>query len=209
MPRPTGQQRLQARRRRLERHAAVEDPAVVLDAAARFLELRSRSVDEMRRHLAAASYPADLIERAIVRLLELGMLDDRAFGRAWVESRDRARPRGEQALSRELGLKGLDRDLIAEVLAERAGEGQPDDDGFGSSLVVEPGADRRAAEKLLARRSAALARIADLRARRQRAYALLARNGFSPEMCREASARFVAAGTADAENTESDTLGEP
>ena len=62
MPRPTGPQRLEARRRRLERHAAVEDPAVVLNAAARFLELRSRSVDEMRRHLTAARYPADLIE---------------------------------------------------------------------------------------------------------------------------------------------------
>jgi regulatory protein len=209
MPRPTGPQRLEARRRRLERHAAVEDPAVVLNAAARFLELRSRSVDEMRRHLAAARYPADLIERAIVRLLELGMLDDRAFGRAWVESRDRARPRGEQALRRELGLKGLERDLIAELLAERAGEGLPDDDDFGPSQVVEPGADGRAAEKLLARRGAALARIADPRTRRQRAYALLARNGFSPEICREVSALFVAAVAADADLADSDTLDEP
>jgi regulatory protein len=208
MPRPTGPQRLEARRRRLERHAVAEDPAVVLNAAARFLELRSRSVDEMRRHLAAARYPADLIERAIVRLLELSMLDDRAFGRAWVESRDRARPRGEQALRRELGLKGLERDLIAELLAERAGEGLRDDDDLGSSQVVEPGADGRAAEKLLARRGAALGRIADPRTRRQRAYALLARNGFSPEICREASARFVAAGTADAELADSDTLDE-
>jgi regulatory protein len=197
MPRPTGPQRLEARRRRLERHAEVEDPAVVLNAAARFLELRSRSVDEIRRHLAAARYPADLIEGAIVRLLELGILDDRAFGRAWVESRDRARPRGEHALRQELSRKGLDRDLIAEILAERAGEGPADDDGYASSPVVEPCADGRAAEKLLARRGAALGRIADPRARRQRAYALLARNGFSPDICREASARFVAPGVPD------------
>ncbi len=131
MPRPTGPQRLEARRRRLERHAVEEDPAVVLNAAARFLEVRSRSVDEVRRHLAAARYPAGLIERAVARLLELGMLDDRAFGRAWVESRDRARPRGEQALRRELSLKGLERELIAEILAERAGQGEAPDDGFG------------------------------------------------------------------------------
>ncbi len=192
MPRPSGPQRLEARRRRLERHAAEEDPARVLNAAARFLEVRARSVDEVRRHLAATRYPAELIERAIARLLELGMLDDRAFGRAWVESRDRARPRGEQALRRELSIKGLDRELIAEVLAERAGGGEPRDDDFGPSSLVEPGADRRAAEKLLARRSAALARVSDPRARRQRAYALLARNGFGPEICREVSARFVA-----------------
>jgi regulatory protein len=209
MPRPTGPQRLGARRRRLERHAAVEDASVVLNAAARFLELRSRSVDEMRRHLAAARYPANLIERAIVRLLELGMLDDRAFGRAWVESRDRARPRGEQVLRRELRLKGLERDLIAEILAERAGEGQPDDDGFASSRAIEPGVDRRAAEKLLARRGAALGRIADPRSRRQRAYALLARNGFGPEICREVSARFVAPGMPDADSADSDSADEP
>jgi regulatory protein len=214
MPRPTGPQRLEARRQRLQRHASVEDPAKVLDAAARFLEVRSRSVDEVRRHLTAARYPADLIERAIARLLELTMLDDRAFGRAWVESRDRARPRGEHALRRELGLKGLDRELIAEVLAERAGEGEPRDDGFassglGSSGVVEPGADRRAAENLLARRSAALARVADPRPRRQRAYALLARNGFSPEICREASARFVAPDVPGTDLPDSDVEDEP
>jgi regulatory protein len=213
MPRPIGPQRLEARRRRLERHAAVEDPAKVLDAAARFLEVRSRSVDEVRRHLTVARYPADLIERAIARLLELGMLDDRAFGRAWVESRDRARPRGEQALRRELRIKGLDRELIAEVLAERASEGEPGDvfgpPGLASSGVVEPGAERRAAEKLLGRRGAALARIADPRARRQRAYALLARNGFGPEICREASARLIAADVAGADLPNSDAADEP
>ena len=34
------------------------------------------------------------------------MLDDEAFARAWVESRDRARPRGERALRAELRQKG-------------------------------------------------------------------------------------------------------
>lgn len=189
---------------------------MVLNAAARFLELRSRSVEEVRHHLAAARYPAELIERAIARLLELGMLDDRAFGRAWVESRDRARPRGEQALRRELVLKGLDRELVAEVLAERAGEGVVGAPGgeMDESRLVEPGADRRAAEKLLARRATALGRITDWRQRRQRAYALLAHNGFGPDICREVSAGFVAAGMADADAADldpadPDAAGEP
>lgn len=209
MPRRIGPERAEARRQRLERHAAVEDPDTVLNAAARFLELRSRSVDEVRRHLAAARYPAQLIEGAVGRLLELGMLDDRAFGRAWIESRDRARPRGEQALRRELALKGLDRELIAEILAERAGERELQDDGFGPSGVVEPGAETRAAQKLLARHGAALRRIAEPRQRRQRAYALLARNGFGPETCREVSARFVAPDEADADAAECAGAEEP
>ena len=79
---------------RRERRAAVDDPAVVLEAAARFLEPRARSVSEVRRRLTGAGYQPLLVDGAVERLLELGMLDDEAFARAWVESRDRARPRG-------------------------------------------------------------------------------------------------------------------
>ena len=167
---------------RREARAAVDDPAVVLEAAARFLEARSRSVTEVRRRLGRAGYNAELIEGAIERLGELGMLDDEAFGRAWVESRDRARPRGEIALRRELSLKGVDRSIVNDLLEERRAAIEPDDDGEGR------GPDLAAAERLLARNQRALARVADPRQRRQRAYALLARNGFDPETCREASA---------------------
>jgi len=166
-----------------ERRAAIDDPAVVLEAAARFLEARPRSVAEVRRRLGRAGYRSELVAGAIVRLSELGMLDDEAFGRAWIESRDRARPRGEIALRRELALKGVERAIVDEVLDERR-EAATDDDG--------PGPDGVAAHHLLERNARSLARVADPRQRRQRAYALLARNGFDPETCREASAAFVA-----------------
>src|ERR1035437_7159428 len=110
MPRRNGTERLAARRARLDSHAAETDPRGVLNAAARFLEQRSRSVEEIRRHLMVGGFPAPLVEAAVARLLELGMLDDRAFALAWVESRDRARPRGEGALRRELAFKGIDRE---------------------------------------------------------------------------------------------------
>jgi len=178
----------EARRRvthqeRRERRAAVNDPAVVLEAAARFLEVRARSVAEVRRRLTSIGYQPDLVEGAITRLLDLGLLDDEAFARSWVESRDRARPRGERAIRQELGLKGVDRITVDLVLAERreAVVGLPDDDG----VVVS--ADRAAAERLLTRNARTLARVVDPRQRRQRAYALLARNGFDPEVCRSAA----------------------
>ncbi len=169
---------------RRERRAAVDDPAVVLEAAARFLEVRARSVAEVRRRLTSAGYQADLVEGAITRLLDLGLLDDEAFARAWVESRDRARPRGERAIRQELGLKGVDRVTVDLVLAERreAVAGLPDDDG----IVVS--ADTAAAERLLVRNGRSLGRVVDLRQRRQRAYALLARNGFDPDVCRSVAA---------------------
>ena len=192
MARRTAADARAARLERRERHAAETDPTVVLNAAARFLELRSRSVEEMRRHLTAAAFPASLVESAIDRLLALGMLDDRAFAAAWVESRDRARPRGEAALRRELGFKGIDRETVAAVLADRSDAAEAAADGTGSG-----GADELAAERLLARNRAALLRVADPRARRGRAYALLARNGFDPGVCREVSARWLGLEAAD------------
>jgi regulatory protein len=174
---------------RRERRAAVDDPAVVLDAAARFLEARSRSVAEVRRRLMGAGYRIDLVEAAITRLLELGMLDDEAFARAWVESRDRARPRGERAIRSELGLKGVERASIDLVLAERReaviGDAR---DALDVDGTATPSPDRIAAERLIARHRRNLDRVADPRQRRQRAYALLARNGFDPETCRDVAA---------------------
>ena len=168
--------------RRSER-AAIDDPAVVLEAAARFLEARSRSVAEVRRRLGRAGYRSELVDGAIARLTELGMLDDAAFGRAWVESRDRARPRGEIALRRELAIKGVDRAIVAELLEERRNP-----DGVASDGI---GVDLEAARRLLARHDRSLARVVDPRQRRQRGYALLARNGFDPETCRAAAAAYV------------------
>jgi regulatory protein len=172
---------------RREERAAVDDPAVVLEAAGRFLEARSRSVAEVRRRLSTAGYRAELIEGAIAKLLDFGMLDDEAFARAWVESRDRSRPRGERAIRDELRLKGIDRTTMDLVLGERreaaVGARAADEDGDGGTSP-----DRVAAERLMAKHARALARVADPRQRRQRAYALLARNGFDPETCREVAA---------------------
>ena len=166
---------------RRERRAAVDDPAVVLEAAARFLEARSRSIAEVRRRLTGAGYRADLVEGAIARMRDLGMLDDEAFARSWVESRDRARPRGERALQNELRLKGIDRAVVDRVLdARRSAEG----------AALAP--DRDAAERLLEKHVRTLDRIADPRRKRERAYALLARNGFDPETCRDVAVRVTA-----------------
>jgi regulatory protein len=174
---------------RRERKAEIDDPAVVLEAAARFLEARSRSVAEVRRRLTGAGYRPDLVEGAIDRMMELGMLDDEAFARAWVESRDRARPRGERAIREELRLKGIDRASVDLVLADRREAVMSDADGeIGGDGGSAPSPDRTAAERLLAKHSRSLERVSDRRQRRQRAYALLARNGFDPETCREVAA---------------------
>jgi regulatory protein len=157
-----------------ERRGAVDDPELVLAAALRFLEARARSVAEVRRRLTQAGYQPTLVDGAILRLVDLGMLDDAAFARSWIESRDRARPRGERALRQELAVKGIERSVVAALLEERAGL-----DGAAERDVA-------AAVALLERHRRALDRDADPRHRRQKAYALLARHGFDAETCADA-----------------------
>jgi hypothetical protein len=85
-------------------------------------------------------------------------------------------------------LKGIDRETVAAVLADRskAAASAAEADGTGRA-----GADELAAERLLARNRVALLRVADPRTRRGRTYTLLARNGFDPDVCREVSARWL------------------
>jgi SOS response regulatory protein OraA/RecX len=195
------ERRARADARRAER-AEIQDPAVVLEAAAAFLAVRPRSVDETRRRLGQLGYAAVPIEIVLDRLLAFGYLDDELFARTWVESRDRAHPRGESALRRELARKGIDREIIAAVLAEREAAGlAPDADAVvglsprrpATGEPAEP-ADEMAARRLMGRRAGSLARERDPRRRRQKAYALLARNGFAPDVCARVS-ELAAAGT--------------
>jgi regulatory protein len=168
-----------------------------MEAAAAFLAVRPRSVEETRQRLVALGYQSELVEAVVERLVEIGYLDDEEFARAWVESRDRARPRGEHALRLELGRKGIERQTIDAVLDQRTGAVHSRavftaaaDTGVGPDEPSPEDADMAAAERLLARRRSALLREPDPRKRRAKAYALLARNGFDPDVCRSVAARI-------------------
>ncbi len=228
--RPTFAERRASIAERRARRAEVDDPAEVLEAAAHLLENRSRTTADVRRRLTDQGYQAALVERAVQRLVELGYLDDAAFARAWVESRDRARPRGARALRDELRRKGVTADDAEAALAGRAagaerasdedGSGQPGELGAtGPSPALAPGeradsgaADEAAAARLLARRGAALSREPDPRRRRQRAYALLARNGFDPSVAASAVTAWLAAGAGqpdDPDDPDGEGVGSP
>jgi len=182
---------------RRSRRAAVDDPAEVLAAAARFLEARPRSTDETRRRLRDAGYRVDLVAAALDRLTELGYLDDAAFARTWVESRDRARPRGARALRDELRRKGVatvDAEAALAAREARASGEDPDDPRAApgaAERALSDASDGAAAAALLARKAAGLLREPDSRKRRAKAYALLARAGFDPGTAGRAAAAWV------------------
>ncbi len=67
----------------------------------RLLAVRPRSRRELERRLRRRGYPEEAIREILARLEEVGLLDDGAFARQWVESR-MLRGMGPDAVEREL-----------------------------------------------------------------------------------------------------------
>jgi regulatory protein len=83
-------------------------PAVgALDAGLNLLSRRAHSHAEVRRKLGRRGYGEEEVESAVLRLTELGYLDDRAFAEGHV--RRRSTGLGRLALSAELAARGVDR----------------------------------------------------------------------------------------------------
>lgn len=155
-----------------ERHAAA-DAAAVLEAAARSLSGAPRSKRSLVERLIAAGYPEVHVVSAADRLEAVGIIDDERLARSLVESRDRARQRGDRALAAELRRRGVPDDLAARVLAERA-------DAAESAAPLRGGQVPLSAEERAAYAAAAKVRLrgGDARAEVQRVAQALARRGF-------------------------------
>jgi regulatory protein len=86
------------------------------NSAARFLSYRPRSESEIRQRLARHGYDAETIEKTLGRYREIGLVDDAAFARFWVENRNTFSPRSKRLAKMELKKKGLQTDIIEEAL---------------------------------------------------------------------------------------------
>jgi regulatory protein len=62
----------------------------------------------------------EAVDYAIGRMRDLGYLDDAAFARFWVESRQSSTPRSKRALSFELSQRGVSREQVERVLEDRS-----------------------------------------------------------------------------------------
>jgi regulatory protein len=101
--------RLEELRHAQARHAA-------LASALRLLSYRPRASHELESRLGRRFSP-QTVAAVLERLKELGLVDDAAFARFWVETRAQASPRGRRLLWQELAAKGIDRDTVREALA--------------------------------------------------------------------------------------------
>ncbi|PJF49111.1 MAG: RecX family transcriptional regulator [Chloroflexi bacterium] len=121
---------------------------------------RPRSVREVQRRLKRAGADDADIAAVVERLKEVGLLDDDAFSRAWVDSRMRVSPRSKRMIAWELRRKGVSSADIQAALEE----------------VDEEDAAYRAAMQRLPK----LRGLAPLE-RKRKLYDYLARKGFDYE----------------------------
>jgi regulatory protein len=94
----------------------------LINASIRFVSFRPRSEHELRAYIDRKLKKEHttvnaVIEQVVVRMRDLGYLDDRKFARWWVEQRQSFKPKGNRLLQMELRAKGIPQDVITDVLS--------------------------------------------------------------------------------------------
>ena len=79
---------------------------------------RARTRSELATKLSARDVPDDIATRLLDRFEEVGLVDDAAFAREWVEQRQSGRGLARRALAQELRRKGIDDEIAREALDE-------------------------------------------------------------------------------------------
>ncbi|OGM70454.1 hypothetical protein A2897_01685 [Candidatus Woesebacteria bacterium RIFCSPLOWO2_01_FULL_44_24b] len=116
-----------------------------------FATLRPRSESELFSWLKRKKVPVTIHRKLFIRLKRLDLVDDTKFAKWWINQRLEFKLKSKKELKYELRQKGIDRNIIDEVLIESAID------------------EEKIAKKLLSRR-----RFKDNR----KAFAFLARKGF-------------------------------
>jgi regulatory protein len=145
---------------------AAEDDLGDPEAVARAICLRALTGTAKTRRqladlLARRGIPEDAAVAVLDRFTEIGLIDDAAFARAWVGSRQSGRGLARRALRAELHAKGVDAEVAAEAVA-----------------LVDDDDERSAARELVRRRLGSMHRL-DRATATRRLMGMLARKGYS------------------------------
>ncbi|MFE7193227.1 recombination regulator RecX [Kitasatospora sp. NPDC057595] len=120
-----------ARRGRAEEPADPESRA--RDICLRLLTGAAKTRKQLADALRKREIPDEVAEEVLTRLEEVGLIDDAAFARAWVESRHSVRGLSRRALAQELRTKGVTGELAEQALAQL----DPDDETEAARALVE------------------------------------------------------------------------
>ncbi len=145
--------------------AADPDPKADPESVARALALRRlnaqpRTRAELEQTLAQRSVPPEVAAGVLDRLEQVGLVDDAAFARDWVQSRQAGRGLARRALAVELRRKGVDQEVITAAVA-----------------TVDPDDEVESARDLVRRKVRSLERF-DRQTQVRRLTGMLARKGY-------------------------------
>jgi regulatory protein len=145
-----------------ERLSAAADVEAAFRTGLRMLELRSYARADLGRRLQRKGHPRAAVDVALQRLLTMGLLNDEAYARNYVQTRA-ARGRGPSRLVRDLLAMGVQRSVIDRAVAAEWPEGS----------------DRTSMPQALVSKRAAQLGTMPKQTKRRRLLAYLARRGFS------------------------------
>jgi regulatory protein len=145
-----------------ERLSRAADIEAAFRTVLRSLGARAYARSDLGRRLQRKGHPRPAVDAALTRAADLGLLDDAAFARNYVETRS-ARGRGPSRLTRDLLAMGVERSLIDRALAAQWPEGS----------------DQGAVPLALAQKRAAQLGTLPRNTKRRRLLAFLARRGFT------------------------------
>ena len=128
----------------------------------RLLTAEPRTRAELAQALRRGGVPAEAAEAVLGRFADVGLIDDAAFARAWVESRHYSRGLSRRTLSAELRRHGVDTEEIREAVD-----------------TLDPEQEVATARRLVEQKLAST-RGQPPEARARRAAGLLARKGYPP-----------------------------
>jgi regulatory protein len=152
----------------LERLQAAADEEAATRAAFRALARRAYARADLGRRLVLKQHPPAAVERALLRLAEQGLLDDRHFAEHYTTTYA-ARGRGPARLVSDLMRQGVERRLAEQVV--------------GATLSDEGIDPDTAARRVAARRAAQLGDL-PLPVKRRRLLAYLSRRGYGGQVAR-------------------------
>ncbi|HET7024728.1 MAG TPA: RecX family transcriptional regulator [Gemmatimonadales bacterium] len=140
---------------------AAADAEGALRSALKAFTYRSYARRELGRRLVRKGHPEPAVESALTECERMGLIDDLAFARTFVETRA-ARGRGPSRVARDLGAIGVERSIIDQALAQWPESAAPESQALA-----------------LARKRAGQLRDVERQVRRRRVLAYLARRGFT------------------------------
>lgn len=137
-----------------------------VDLAYRVIARRERTVAELRADLDRKGVAPDYVEEAVAELGAAGYLDDAGYARRFAEDRRTIERWGAERIERDLLGRGVPAHLVAEALADvdRDGELETAVEVLRERVPAPPEDDRG----------------------RDRAWRMLVRRGYEPELAYEA-----------------------